>query len=110
FIDEQRYQIVERRRHERLLHIAGVTEGLDITPVSGGSSVKIAAGSAIDDKGRAIRLDQDVTLPVTGSGQVYVELAFSEAETNPSDQNSSVQSNTRFTQNARPTLSTSRTA
>jgi hypothetical protein len=110
FIAEQRYQIVERRRHERLLHIAGVTEGLDVTPVSGGGSVKVAAGSAIDDQGRAIRLDQDVTLPVTGSGSVYLELGFSEAETNPSDQNSSVQSNTRFTQNARPTLSTTRTA
>jgi hypothetical protein len=96
FLDEQRYQVSQHRRHERLLHVAGVVEGLGVSTTSGG--VTIAKGSAVDRAGRPIVLAEDQALPVSGVGTYFVEIAYSEHETRPSDQNSSVQSNTRFTQ------------
>ncbi len=52
FIFESGYHIAHMRRHERLLHVSGITEGLELGAGEGFVSVNL--GSAIDSKGRAI--------------------------------------------------------
>jgi hypothetical protein len=109
FIDEQRYQVAERRRHERTLHGPGVVEGLDVTLT--GSVVTVAPGSAIDVHGRPIVLLTAQSLSAGGNGTYYVEISFNELESRPSDQNSAVSGNTRFTQSTQPVaIVSSRTA
>lgn len=104
FIDDQKHHIDARRRHERLLHVAGILEGLDVTAHSSGKGIDVAPGSAVDDQGRQILLAQPqsiTALPAT-DGTFVVSLAFSEIPTDKADLNSPIQDYTRFTQTPTP--------
>jgi hypothetical protein len=100
FIDDQKYHIDRRQRHDRLLHVAGVAEGLVVSITNNGANVTIAAGTAVDGQGRQILLPvaQTLTVDSTWAASMVVEVAFFEANDVPADQNSAVQSTTRFTQ------------
>jgi len=112
FVEDQKYHIDRQRRHERLLHVAGITEGLVVTAASDGKSVTVSTGSAIDDQGRQILLDKAtaVNIPAGATGTMLLELSFSESESDPSDPKSTVKANTRFVQNPSLTIKAQRTA
>ena len=56
FLDEQRYHIDARRRHNLMLHDWGVVRGLAVTRAQD-KSVRIGPGAAIDETGREIVVD-----------------------------------------------------
>ncbi|NJM61461.1 MAG: tail fiber domain-containing protein [Oscillatoriales cyanobacterium RU_3_3] len=56
---EQQYHIDRQRRHNRLLHVSGIAEGLIVTKVSD-LTVKITKGTAIDKQGRQIVQLEDI--------------------------------------------------
>ena len=76
FKDEQRYHEESLRRHNRLMHIWGVRDGLQVT-ASGGNFV-VSAGSAIDSLGREIILETERTIT---AAQVQAARASSGAGT-----------------------------
>lgn len=98
FIDEQKYHIDRRQRHDRLLHVAGVCEGLLPSKVDA-KSLKVSAGTAIDDLGQTILVnaDQTILVPSDQNGALNIVITFVEKEDRPADVNA-VGSNTRFTQ------------
>lgn len=55
---EQKYHIDRQRRHNRLLHVSGIAEGLKVSPDED-KKVKVSAGTAIDSQGRQIILPDD---------------------------------------------------
>ncbi|MGL4499428.1 MAG: hypothetical protein ACRCU2_10250, partial [Planktothrix sp.] len=57
---EQQYHIDRQRRHNRILHISGIAEGLNITNANG-LAVDVSAGTAIDNQGRQIVLLRDLS-------------------------------------------------
>ncbi len=61
FVDEQDYQLDRERRHNRLLHGPGITEGLAVTSASP-NQVTVAPGTAIDSDGRQLVLAQATTV------------------------------------------------
>lgn len=106
FIDDQKFHMDRHRRHERLMHVAGIAEGLDISvvPDATGTRLKVSAGTALDSLGRQILLSTDRLIDIkpewtATSGSVWtMTIRFNEKEDHPSDANSTVQGNTRFTQ------------
>lgn len=56
FIDEQRYHIDRQRRHNRLLHVAGIAGGLLVSEGDSPGQVIVSPGTAIDEEGRQIVL------------------------------------------------------
>ncbi|MBD1887667.1 hypothetical protein [Microcoleus vaginatus] len=60
---EQKYHIDRQRRHNRLLHVSGIAEGLKVSKDKD-LAVNVSAGTAIDSQGRQIILpgDQPVDL------------------------------------------------
>ncbi|BAY29283.1 hypothetical protein NIES2107_11240 [Nostoc carneum NIES-2107] len=56
---EQNYHIDRQRRHNRLLHVSGIADGLIVTP-GNDLTVKISAGTAIDKNGRQIVWSADM--------------------------------------------------
>jgi Chaperone of endosialidase len=71
FQDEQQYHIDRQRRHNRLLHVSGIAEGLIVSKASG-LTVKITKGTAIDNQGRQIVQLEDIEalnlLKIAGDG------------------------------------------
>jgi Chaperone of endosialidase len=61
FVDEQKYHLDRQRRHNRLLHVAGVAEGLAVS-ASEPNKVTVGAGTAIDVDGRALVLAEPLTV------------------------------------------------
>ncbi|MEG3936185.1 tail fiber domain-containing protein [Microcoleus sp. T3_B1] len=55
---EQKYHIDRQRRHNRLLHVSGIAEGLKVS-LGEDKKVKVSAGTAIDSQGRQIILPDD---------------------------------------------------
>jgi hypothetical protein len=92
-IEEQNYHAGAQMRHEELLHTAGITDGLDASIKTGGTSIEISAGSAVDSGGRQILLAAPKTIyvdPLWSNGVRFLEMSFNEAETGVADQNSTV--------------------
>ncbi|PSB45053.1 hypothetical protein C7B67_21870 [filamentous cyanobacterium Phorm 6] len=58
FLLEQKYHIDRQRRHNRLLHVSGIAEGLKVSEDKD-LAVKVSAGTAIDSQGRQIILPDD---------------------------------------------------
>jgi hypothetical protein len=58
---EQAYHLERQRRHRRLLHVAGVAEGLAVTPGEP-NTVTVGPGTAIDSDGRLIVLVNSMTI------------------------------------------------
>src|SRR5262245_60578915 len=85
FIDEQDYHLHRHRRHNRLLHTQGVSEGLEVSR-SGAETVQVSAGTALDDHGREIVLltPQQVPMPASVTGPVDLYMLYGEQATDPS--------------------------
>ena len=54
FIDEQRYVLDRLCRYSRFLNVAGIVDGLGVTP--GPAKVTVSPGTALDRQGRQIVL------------------------------------------------------
>jgi hypothetical protein len=76
FKTEQEYLGNRLRRHNRLLHGAGIAAGLNVTVEqdTAGSRITIAPGLALDPAGNEICVEQSVQLALPGSGPVLLVL------------------------------------
>jgi hypothetical protein len=61
FVDEQKYHLDRVRRHNKLLHVAGIADGLAVAP-AGANTVTVGPGTAIDSDGRQLALAQALTV------------------------------------------------
>ena len=61
FVDEQSYHLDRQRRHNRLLHVSGIAEGLNVT-TPGENRVRVGEGTAIDSDGRQLVLAKSTTV------------------------------------------------
>jgi hypothetical protein len=80
FNDEQAYHVGMRRRLNRVLHASGVADGLAVTRVSA-TQVQVSSGTAIDNQGREITLEDARTYTLTTVGNnldVYLTIAYGE--------------------------------
>jgi hypothetical protein len=96
FIDEQRYHIDRRRRHDRLLHVSGIADGLDVT--FNGAVVTVSAGTGVDELGRPLLLDTAQTLTLTSEhqGTRVVYARYQEVPSNEVVGDQGVKGYTRF--------------
>ena len=63
FVDEQKYHLDRDRRHLRLLHVAGIADGLAVAASAGQpNQLTVAPGTAIDSDGRQLALAQTATV------------------------------------------------
>jgi hypothetical protein len=79
FIDEQKYHIDRQRRHDRLLHSAGIADGLNVTKGTEPNRVTVSPGTAFDGEGRQILLASEQVVDVsahTGTNNVLVYISF----------------------------------
>ncbi|MBW4493632.1 MAG: hypothetical protein KME26_11215 [Oscillatoria princeps RMCB-10] len=79
FIDEQKYHIDRQRRLSRILQVSGISEGLEVTSTAA-DTVSVAAGTAVDPKGRLIVLAQPQDVSVAGNRNQTVNLFISYQE------------------------------
>jgi hypothetical protein len=102
FTAEQRYHLDMRRRLSRVLHTAGIAEGLEVLK-TGARQVTVKAGTAIDAVGRELVLEADQPVDLSNltnfpaGGTVFVTIAYQEAQTDPSTA-TGAPGNTRFTE------------
>ncbi|MEA2692451.1 MAG: hypothetical protein QOJ16_1838 [Acidobacteriota bacterium] len=88
FNAEQAYHLERQRRHNRLMHTAGIAEGLAVA-VQGGNTVTVSPGTAIDGLGQQIVLPQGDTrtLPLNQPSllgkTVLVVISYAETTTDP---------------------------
>lgn len=90
FIDEQQYHIEMLREHNKNLHAWGIAEGLDVPNNTGGKTVKIESGMAIDSQGCQIILIDSVDKPIpdTTAKELYLTISYYDKElTDPRDDN-----------------------
>jgi Chaperone of endosialidase len=84
FVDEQKYHLDRERRHLRMLHVAGIADGLAVSAsASEPNKVTVAPGTAIDSDGRQLALAEarTVDLPAgTFNDKQGVELYISYQE------------------------------
>jgi hypothetical protein len=88
FQEEQDYHLKMRRRLNRVLHTWGVAEGLQVTAAAGATSVRVSAGTAIDEQGREIVLLTERTEPLGtySTRTVFVTLRYLEEPTDETDE------------------------
>lgn len=80
---EQEYALEKARRHNRHLHGFGIVDGLGVRlqPGTGGCSISVEPGYAIDRFGNEIELAEAACLPLTSaSGRIVVGLKYAERE------------------------------
>jgi len=65
FVDEQNYQLDREHRHNRLLHGAGIAEGLTVSATQP-NQVTVAPGTAIDDDGHQLVLAEATSVDLPG--------------------------------------------
>jgi hypothetical protein len=85
FLDEQRYHMDARRRHNLFLHDWGVARGLTIAKAHD-RSVRIAPGAAVDAAGNEIRVDESSVVDLSAfrpHDRVHICLAYEEAASQP---------------------------
>lgn len=101
FIDEQKYHMDMRRRHNRTLHTWGIAgSGLKVTFAQGATAVSVSPGMAVDNQGREIVLTEDRTVELSGfpAGQaLFITIAYGEKQTNPTNE-TGAEGNTRWTE------------
>ena len=98
FADHQAYHVDMRWRHNRLLHTAGVADGLLVTGAVGATSVSVAPGTAIDANGHDVVLLEARTLALPGTAtaaEIYI--AYREVESDPRS-SADVTGNTRISE------------
>ncbi len=66
---EQQYHLGNHRDHLRMFHGSGIVQGLQVETGTGGDTIVVRRGVAIDGEGREICLDADVTLTVPAGSQ-----------------------------------------
>jgi hypothetical protein len=98
FIDEQNHHTDRQHRHERLLHVAGILEGLNVTVNAG--VLTVSPGAAVDDTGRQILLETARTVNVTptGNGVWRLRMLFDELGDRIPNDNLGAPEATRFKQ------------
>jgi cytoskeletal protein CcmA (bactofilin family) len=71
---EQNYHIDRLQRHNRLLHVSGIAEGLSVTKVQG-LKIRVSPGTAVDKQGKQIILHTERTmdLPVNGENTLFIK-------------------------------------
>ncbi|WP_017718387.1 hypothetical protein [Kamptonema formosum] len=79
FIDEQKYHIDRQRRLSRILQVSGISEGVGVTSTAA-DTVSVAAGTAVDPKGRLIVLAEPGNVSVAGNRNLTVNLFISYQE------------------------------
>jgi hypothetical protein len=85
FVDEQKYHLDRQRRHQRLLHVSGICEGLSVR-ATGANTVTVDPGTAVDPEGRTLALADPVSLDLVaatfnGKSGVTVYIAYQELTT-----------------------------
>jgi hypothetical protein len=85
FVDEQKYHLDRQRRHQRVLHVSGVCEGLEVRATAL-NTVSVGPGTAIDVDGRTLALATAVTVDLPGAtfnskSGVTVYLTYQEVDT-----------------------------
>jgi Chaperone of endosialidase len=85
FVDEQKYHLDRQRRHQRLLHVSGICEGLSVR-ATGANAVTVDPGTAVDPEGRTLALADPVSLDLVaatfnGKSGVTVYIAYQELTT-----------------------------
>ena len=88
FVDEQKYHLDRERRHLRLLHVAGIADGLAVA-AKGANQVTVAPGTAIDSDGRQLALAQAATVDLpaeTFNDKQGIELYLSYRESEEDEQ------------------------
>ena len=81
FLDEQKFHIDARRRHNLVLHDWGVARGLAVARAQD-KSVRIAPGAAIDASGNEIRLDESGVVDLSAfrpHDRIHICLTYEEA-------------------------------
>ena len=69
FVDEQKYHLDRERRHLRMLHVAGIADGLAVSAsASEPNKVTVAPGTAIDSDGRQLALAEARTVDLLPAG------------------------------------------
>jgi hypothetical protein len=103
FTDEQKYHLEMRRRLNRLLHTAGIAEGLKVEK-TGSKEVTVRAGAAIDAQGREIILESDQVIDLSDptkfppESEISITIFYQEEETDESS--ATVPGKTRITEKA----------
>ena len=101
FIDEQKYHIDMRRRHNRTLHTWGIAgSGLKVTFTQAATAVTVSQGTAIDSQGREIVLTEDRLVDLSGftpGAALYITVSYAERQTNASSE-TGAEGNTRWTE------------
>ncbi|MEG3936016.1 MULTISPECIES: tail fiber domain-containing protein [unclassified Microcoleus] len=75
---EQKYHIDREQRHNRLLHVSGIAEGLKVTEVQeGGLKIKVSPGTVVDKQGKQIILHTEriVDLPGQKDNTLFIKYA-----------------------------------
>jgi predicted acyltransferase (DUF342 family) len=85
FVDEQKYHLDRQRRHQRLLHVSGICEGLQVR-ATGDNTVTVDPGTAVDPDGRTLALAGAVAVDLpagtfNGKTGVTVYLTYQELTT-----------------------------
>ena len=62
FIDEQEYHVQKMMDHNRHLHVHGISDGLEVEKSAYEGCVTVSPGSAIDIKGRQMKLELPETI------------------------------------------------
>jgi hypothetical protein len=111
FQAEQTYDLDRRRRHNRLLHVPGVAEGMQVNGNLGDNFVSVSAGTAYDALGQEIvlpaSLHVDVSTISSATATAFITIAYGEQPSDPST-DPGVTGNTRITE--QPALLASATA
>jgi hypothetical protein len=88
FVDEQKYHMEMRRRHNRYLHTWGVAgDGLKVNAAQGATGVTVSKGMAVDNEGREIILLEDRPLELSGfadGAPAYIVISYTEKMTDKS--------------------------
>ncbi|MGB7922523.1 MAG: hypothetical protein WCF57_04705, partial [Pyrinomonadaceae bacterium] len=101
FNDEQNYHLSRRYLHNRVLHAAGIAQGLQVRKSdTRASAVVVDSGVAIDEQGREIILAQDRTLDLpdlTAGAARYLYIQYEEKPTDSTNETGTTGS-TRWTE------------
>lgn len=81
---EQKYHIDRQRRHNCLLHVSGIAEGLTVTKEEG-KKVKVSSGTAVDTEGKQIILLNERTVHLPGNGVHTLFIKYAKKEDTPQE-------------------------
>jgi DNA-binding cell septation regulator SpoVG len=81
---EQNYHIDRLQRHNRLLHVSGIAEGLSVTKVQG-LKIRVSPGTAVDKQGKQIILHTERTVDLPGNGENTLFIKYAEKKDSPQE-------------------------